>query len=166
MHIIIHTPRLIIRNFLPTEASIYYNLFNDERVARHLPKRTREERVKIFAKMIADADSGSLLNNWAVCIKETSEIIGTMLLRQFGDNEDKIEIGYAMLYDYWGKGLGAEMTKATIAHAFNKTNTGEVVAVTTLENVASQKVLEKAGMVRLDNIDRDGLELAFFKVAR
>jgi ribosomal-protein-alanine N-acetyltransferase len=116
--------------------------------------------------MISDADSGSLLNNWAICTKETNEIIGTMLLRPFTDSEDKTEIGYAMLYDYWGKGLGTEMTEATIAYAFDETNAGEVVAITTLENIASQKVLQKAGMIRLDNIDRDGLELAYFKVSR
>jgi ribosomal-protein-alanine N-acetyltransferase len=166
MNAVIETPQLIIRNFLPAEDEIYYNLFNDERVTRHLPKRTREEREKIFAKMISDADSGSLLNNWAICTKETNEIIGTMLLRPFTDSEDKTEIGYAMLYDYWGKGLGTEMTEATIAYAFDETNAGEVVAITTLENIASQKVLQKAGMIRLDNIDRDGLELAYFKVSR
>jgi ribosomal-protein-alanine N-acetyltransferase len=166
MNAVIETPRLIIRNFLPAEAEIYYNLFNDERVAEHLPKRTREERVKIFETMLANTDSGALLNNWAVCTKDTNEIIGTMLLRPFDGEEDKTEIGYAMLYDYWGKGLGTEMTEATIAYAFDKINTGEVVAVTTLENIASQKVLEKAGMVRLDNIDRDGLELAYFNIVR
>src|SRR5471030_147386 len=109
MNAVIETPRLVIRNFLPEEGEIYYNLYNDERVARHLPRRTREERIVIFKKMMDEAANGSLLNNWAVCTKDGNQIIGTMLLRPYDDSDDKIEVGYAMLYDYWGKGLGTEM---------------------------------------------------------
>ena len=67
---------------------------------------------------------------------------------------------------YWGQGIGTEMTEAMVAHSFADADIDEVAAVTVLENIASPRVLEKAGLERADNFFRDGLELAFFRKAR
>jgi ribosomal-protein-alanine N-acetyltransferase len=164
MQAIFQTPRLIVRNFLPDEQDLYLNMFTDDRVTQYLPKRTTDERLDIFKKMIDDA--GSLLNNWAVFTLSDNEQIGMILLRPYTDAPEKTEVGYAMLHRFWGQGLGTEMVTAAVAYAFEKTETNEVVAVTVLENIGSQKVLEKAGMQRQDNIFRDGIELAYFKIHR
>jgi ribosomal-protein-alanine N-acetyltransferase len=166
MHTIVQTQRLIIRNFLPQEESLYLSMFIDERVTKYLPKRTPEERQEIFKKMIADAAAGNVLNNWAVYTANENALAGMILLRPYLDSSDKVEVGYTLLHRFWSMGLGTEMTAAMINYAFSKTDVSEVVAVTELENTGSQRVLEKAGMLRLDNINRDGLELAYFKVNR
>jgi ribosomal-protein-alanine N-acetyltransferase len=166
MHTIVQTPRLIIRNFLPNEESLYLSMFADERVTKYLPKRTHEQKQEIFKKMVADAAAGNLLNNWAVYTLEGNELAGMILLRPYLDSLDKIEVGYTLLHRFWSRGLGTEMTAAMINYAFSKTAVNEVVAVTELANTGSQRVLEKTGMLRLDNINRDGLELAYFKINR
>ena len=57
----------------------------------------------------------------------------------------------------------SEMAKAMVAYAFEHNAAAEVVAVTVPANISSQRVLEKAGLIRVENIVRDGEDLAFFK---
>jgi ribosomal-protein-alanine N-acetyltransferase len=79
-----------------------------------------------------------------------------------------VELGYVMHQKYWGKGIASEMARIMIGYGFTNTDAKEIVAVTTLENIGSQRVLLKAGMTRMDNFIRpnEKKELAFFKVER
>jgi len=51
-----------------------------------------------------------------------------------------------------------------VSYALTHTDAKEVVGVTTLSNAGSQKVLEKAGLTRMDDFYRDGENLAFFSL--
>ena len=166
MHIIAQTPRLIIREFLPEEQETYLHHFTDEEVCLYLPKRTTEERINIFQTAIANYANSKLTGIWGMFDKESGEFIGSCLLRPFNGDDKILEVGYSMDKKYWGQGIGTEMTEAMIAHGFSDTNVDEIVGVTVLENIGSQRVLEKAGLKRGDNFFRDGLELAFFRKTR
>jgi len=166
MHIITQTPRLIIREFSPEEQETYLHHFTDEEVCLYLPKRTTEERINIFQTAIANYANSKLTGIWGMFDKESGEFIGSCLLRPFNGDAKILEVGYSMDKKYWGQGIGTEMTEAMIAHGFSDTNVDEIVGVTVLENIGSQRVLEKAGLKRGDNFFRDGLELAFFRKTR
>ncbi|MBS1533003.1 MAG: GNAT family N-acetyltransferase [Bacteroidetes bacterium] len=166
MPLFIQTPRFIIREFKPEEEEIYVALYDDEKVIVHLPKRTQQEQVDIFRGTIADYEAGKTLNRWGLFNNGDGDYIGSCLLRNFYDFKDKIELGYSLHQKYWGQGIGTEMAQIMIAHAFSNTDAEEVVAVTTLGNTGSQKVLLKAGMERRDNFHRDGEELAYFGIKR
>ena len=58
------------------------------------------------------------------------------------------------------------MARIMIAYGFTNTDAADIVAVTTLGNIGSQKVLLKAGMEQLENFRRDGEELAYFRIVR
>lgn len=164
MSIIIQTPRLIIREFLPEELEMYLNHFTDEKVCLYLPKRTTEERITIFNNALNKYTITKATGIWGMFDKTTGDFIGSCLLRPFNDDPGLIELGYSLEQKYWGQGIGTEMGTAMIAHSFNDAATTAVVAVTILENTGSQRVLEKAGLKRMDNILRDGEELAFFEL--
>jgi ribosomal-protein-alanine N-acetyltransferase len=165
MSIIVETPRLIIREFFPEELEAYLNHFKDEEVCLYLPKRTTDERIKIFMIATANYATNKQLGIWGMFSKADGDFIGSCLLRPF-DEPGKIELGYSMDKKYWGKGIGTEMTIAMIDHGFTDASVAEVVAVTVPENIASQRVLEKAGLVRSGNLVRNGEELAYFRKAR
>jgi ribosomal-protein-alanine N-acetyltransferase len=96
--------------------------------------------------------------------KLTGDFIGSCLLRLFEEDPSRIEIGYSMEKCYWGKGIGTEMAVAMVNYAFAYEAIKEVVGVTTLDNTGSQRVLEKAGLVRMADLDRNGEMVAFFKM--
>ena len=166
MHIITQTPRLIIREFLPEEQGTYLHHFTDEEVCLYLPKRTTDERINIFQIALANYENSKLTGIWGMFNKETGEFIGSCLLRPFNGDPKILEVGYSMDKKYWGQGIGTEMAEAMITHGFSDINIDEIVGVTVLENISSQRVLEKAGLKRADNFFRDGLELAIFKKPR
>jgi ribosomal-protein-alanine N-acetyltransferase len=166
MHLIAQTPRFVIRDFRPEEEDTYMALFADDRVTVHLPKRSRKENIEIFRKTLDDYAANKALGRWGIFNNVDGDFIGVCLLRDFYDEEGKIELGYVLHQKYWGKGIASEMALIMVAYGLTHTHAKEIVAVTTLENTGSQRVLEKAGMQRLDNFVRDKEELAYFKIAR
>jgi [ribosomal protein S5]-alanine N-acetyltransferase len=164
MNIITQTPRLIIREFSPEEENTYLDHFNDEEVCRHIPKRSRDERINIFHTALANYAKTRQTGTWGMFDKHTGDFIGSCLLRAFDGEVNKTEIGYSIQRNYWGNGIATEMVKAMVGYALADADTKGVVAVTTLENIASQRVLEKAGLVRRNDYERNGEVVAFFKI--
>jgi ribosomal-protein-alanine N-acetyltransferase len=136
--------------------------FTDKEVCLHLPKRSREERTNIFRTALANYATTKQTGVWGMFDKLTGDFIGSCLLRLFEEDPGRIEIGYSLEKRYWGKGIGAEMAVAMVNYAFNYDAIKEIVGVTTLDNTGSQRVLEKAGLVRMADLDRNGEVVAFF----
>lgn len=166
MKIIAQTPRFVIRDFKPEDEEIYLSLFDDEQVTLHLPKRTPPENQQMFRDALKDYAEGKVLGRWGLFNNGENEFIGLCLLRNFNNENGRIELGYVLSQKFWGRGIAGEMAQIMITYALMHTDAQEIVAVTTLENIASQRVLEKAGLKRMDNFVRDRLELAFFRMSR
>ena len=163
--IIAQNATFVIRQFLAGEEALYVELLADAEVALYLPKRSKEENRQIFKAALQDYAAGEALGKWGIFNAANNDFIGMCLLRYF-DESGSVEIGYSLHKKYWGKGIATNMAKTLISYAFEKTNTQEIVAVTVLENVGSQRVLEKAGLRRRENINRYGAEVAFFRLNR
>lgn len=157
---------MIIREFLPDELEIYLDHFNDDRVTVHLPKRSREDRVAIFNIAQQNYADSKTRGIWGMFDADTGDFIGSCLLRPFDGEYTIMELGYSTELKYWGRGLGTEMAEAIIEHGFTDPAVNEIVAVTTVDNVASQRVLEKAGLIREGNLRRGEDDLAFFSLKR
>ena len=162
MHIILQTPRLIIREYLPEEEEAYLN-YHDEEVLRYLPKRSHEERADRFRMAIAAYTDDKRMGAWGIFDKADGALIGGCLLRPFAGDAEKTELGYSLGRKYWGKGIGTEMAKAMVNYAI-KNAAPAVVGITDLENTGSQRVLEKAGLKRMANIFEGETELAYFEI--
>lgn len=164
--VIAQTPRLVIREYTPALEDEYISLFDDELVTRHLPQRTREQHTQIFRDTFPLYATSKIFGRWGIFMAETDEFVGMCLLRPYEEDKTRIEIGYAMPQKTWGKGLGSELTKVLVDYAFANSDAKEVVGITTLENVASQKVLQKAGLTRMDDVERNGEVIAYLKMER
>jgi len=163
MNIIIQTPRFIIRSFEADEEDAYVNLHTDERVTAYIPNRSRDELIIMFRNNLMETP-GEITGRWGIFNKADNDFIGSCLLRPFDDGSDSIELGYVLNYSYWGKGIASEMANVLLTRAYKIKQDAKFVAVTTLNNIPSQRVLEKAGMQRCGNYLRNGNELALFKM--
>lgn len=73
-----------------------------------------------------------------------------------GDERCRAEIGYALAVEYWGQGIATEALKLAIPQVFK--DFPEVLrlqAFAAVENLASQRVLEKAGFLKEGLLDSD-----------
>ncbi len=84
---------------------------------------------------------------WMLREPETGELVGRGGLRrlQVGGRQE-IEIGYALLPGYWGRGLATEVARTSARVAFETLRCTQLVAFTTPSNHASRRVMEKAGL--------------------
>ena len=62
------------------------------------------------------------------------------------------DVGYAMLPEFSGQGYGSEAAKAVFEYGKNVLNLPQIVGIVAPENVASKKILEKIGLVTLQQI--------------
>lgn len=165
MNIIYQSNTIIIREFLPAEISLFTTLFEDEKVTAYLPYRSPEQYIEMFHIALEDYKKG-LFSRWAVFNATNHDFIGMCLARNFADVPGQLEIGYTLSPAYWGKGIGTEVSKVLVDYCFTNTDANEVVAVTDLDNIGSQKVLEKTGFKRLHNLTREYGELSYFIMQR
>jgi hypothetical protein len=56
-----------------------------------------------------------------------------------------VELAYALMAEYWNRGLATEMAGAILSVAFERLGIEELVCFTLTTNRASQRVMEKAG---------------------
>ncbi|MES2126089.1 MAG: GNAT family N-acetyltransferase [Pseudomonadota bacterium] len=61
------------------------------------------------------------------------------------DSLPGVDVGYAFLPAYWGTGLATEAVSATIEHARTTIGLARLLAITSPDNAASIRVLEKLG---------------------
>jgi len=69
------------------------------------------------------------------------------------DEAGMVEIGYAIVPAYRGRGLATEAARGLIDHAFAHEHVNRVDAHTLAERIASTRVLERAGMRLMGAVD-------------
>jgi RimJ/RimL family protein N-acetyltransferase len=94
---------------------------------------------------------------WMLRDRADGRMVGRGLLRTFPlEGVDEVEIGYGLHPDHWGKGLATEVAAACVEMGRTTLGRGTLVAVTHPGNVASHRVLLKAGFAEDQRRDEEG----------
>lgn len=164
------TERLIIRPLVPEDAHSLHILRAQPEIMANSPQgrpdKDLEETRQKLSPFLPPNDEKTY--NCAICLKDTGELIGIggchKLLSMFGWPA----IGYMVRKEFWGQGLATEFVKAwlqmwcelpraeaeleidrrTLLFEGEESSPEQVTAFTLLENVGSQRVLDKAGFER------------------
>ncbi|MFN8514227.1 MAG: GNAT family N-acetyltransferase [Chloroflexia bacterium] len=81
-----------------------------------------------------------------------------------GDEAPTVELLYAAMPEFWGKGLTSEMAAAVLRVGFAQLGLPEVVSYALHANIASQRVMEKQGFRYERDIVHAGLPHRFYRV--
>lgn len=100
---------------------------------------------------------------YLVALRESGAPIGTCGLIKREGLED-VDLGFAFLEAHWGKGYAHESAAGVVAHARRDLGLERLVAITSLDNHRSIKVLEKLGLVFEGTVrlPGDGAEVGLF----
>jgi ribosomal-protein-alanine N-acetyltransferase len=79
---------------------------------------------------------------------------------------DEVEIGWSIHPDRWGEGLATELARASVQTAFDVLGLDGVIAYTANDNIASWRVMEKAGMEFDREIIAVGLPHVLYRARR
>lgn len=142
----LETERLVLRKpHLDDARAVFEGWTQDREVTRYLTWRPHEriEQTQEFVQDCIRAWEGETRFPYLITLKKTGEVIGIIDPRIEGL---KVGIGYGAARAYWGKGYVTEATRAVIQWALQQPSIYRVYATTDVENVASRRVMEKAGM--------------------
>ena len=140
------TERLVLRKPRMDDArAMFEGWTQDQEVTRYLTWRPHEriEQTQEFVQGCIRAWQGETRFPYVITLKGTGEVIGIIDPRIEGP---KVGVGYGAARARWGKGYVTEATRAIIEWAYQQPSIYRVYATTDVENVASRRVMEKAGM--------------------
>jgi ribosomal-protein-alanine N-acetyltransferase len=60
--------------------------------------------------------------------------------------ENEVEVAYAVMAEFWSKGVATEIATVSLKVAFERIGIGNIVAFTLPTNWASRRVMEKVGL--------------------
>jgi [ribosomal protein S5]-alanine N-acetyltransferase len=132
---------------LDDASDIFARYAQDPIVTRYLtwqPHDTVERTRAFLRRCVAGMADGTVLP-WVLCEPPDDRPIGMLELRPTGH---RAEMGYVLARDHWGRGLMSEAARAVADWALVQPGIFRVWAVTDVDNAASARVLEKAGMQR------------------
>ncbi len=140
------TERLILASWQTGDAEALAMMNADPEVMRHIGSgvRTYAGALAEAREFLAKLQVGPL-GLWPIREKSTTGFCGWVGLMRL-DGGEEIEIGYRLARAAWGRGIATEAAGRLLRHAFDDLNFDTIVAVTSAENVASQRVLTKLGM--------------------
>jgi RimJ/RimL family protein N-acetyltransferase len=144
----IETERLVIRTPRMDDALILFNAYMQDPEVTHYttwrPHQQFQEAEDFVRSSIAAWKNGTRFP-FVITLKEKDEPFGMI---DFHIRGCTVGLGYVIARSHQGKGYATEATHAIIQWAFQQSTIYRVNASTDIENIASQRVLEKAGMVR------------------
>jgi ribosomal-protein-alanine N-acetyltransferase len=104
---------------------------------------------------------------WMLREAATSTIVGRAIVRHLDvEGVDEVEIGYGFVPACWGKGLATEIAHECVRVGFDRLGLSTLVAITTPANLASQRVMQKAGLVYERDIVHAGVPHRLFRIRR
>jgi len=144
----IETERLVLRKPSVHDALVLFNAYmQDLEVTRYTtwrPHRQLQEAEDFIRSSISAWENGTRFP-FVINRKEENQPFGMIDLHVRGST---VGIGYVVARFHQRNGYATEATRAIINWAFQQPDIYRVNASTDVENIASQRVLEKAGLVR------------------
>jgi len=144
----LETLRIEMRAFHPDDFDDLFALDSDPRVMKYFTGGKPAPRANVEAAMRRILRYPALfpdLGFWYATRRDTGEFIGFFCFKYAGRSPD-IEVGYRLMYRAWGQGFATEGATALVRFGFDDLGLSRIIGVTHKDNVASQRVLMKAGL--------------------
>jgi RimJ/RimL family protein N-acetyltransferase len=165
---ILETERLALRELIADDNGFILKLLNEPGFIQNIGDRgvrsLDEARVYILNGPVASYERYGF-GLYLVALKETSELVGICGLVKREALED-VDLGYAFLELYWGKGYAFESAQAVKTYAREALGLKRLVAVVNPDNEKSIRVLEKLGMrfEKMVKLSEAGAEIKLFAI--
>jgi RimJ/RimL family protein N-acetyltransferase len=164
VHIILETPRLIMRQFTKDDVDNLFDLNSDPEVMRYInggrPTPREVIRDEIIPFHLAVYNRLDRLGTWAAESSATGEFLGWFHFRPGPDTDiTNIDLGYRLRRSAWNKGYATEGSQALISGGFTDLGVERVFGHTMTVNTASRRVMEKCGLTLVRTSAYEGADV-------
>lgn len=151
---IIETKRLFLREMNANDFDALYAVLADSDIMQHYPYTFDEQRVRGWIDRNIERYKIFGFGLWAVCIKETGEMIGDcgITMQNIG-GVIKPEIGYHIRHDQQRKGFAKEAATAVRDWTFSNTPFNIIYSYMKSTNIPSAKTAISWGCHQVDEFE-------------
>ena len=138
------TDRLILRPIEARDARpIFDGYAQDVEVTRYLTWRPHGaiDQTERYVQACLNVTS---FKTYVLTLRTTDSVVGAFDLRRLGSA--RLEFGYVLSRPFWGQGLMTEALCEVVDWALRQSSVWRIGAVADVENRASARVMEKAGL--------------------
>lgn len=152
--IYLETERLILRDYCADDFDEYYRLKSDPKTMHYLQDirlHSREEAYEDFHMVLEDlAQSNRKFYFMHIELKDTHEQVGSVGYTVTDETPvgKIVGAGYFIYPKFWGKGYTTEAFQRVLAFAFAENNVYRVSTGCLAENIGSERVMQKCGLIR------------------
>ena len=142
----LETERLVLRRFEIFDMDAMYRNWanNDIEIAKNLNWQ-EDGSFKTISGWIFEYGFADRYN-WAIVLKEIGETIGYINAHDIDDLRNMLEVGYAIGYNFWHKGIATEALGAIVKFFFEETGVNRISARHNSTNPRSGGVMQNVGM--------------------
>ncbi|MFN8413959.1 MAG: GNAT family N-acetyltransferase [Anaerolineales bacterium] len=169
---ILETERLLLRRLVMEDLDELFSLYSDPEIRKYFPEGVLNfEEAKEELEWFLNGHPKHLeLGLWATIHKETGKFIGRCgLLPWMIDEKLEVEIAYLIDKNFWKQGLATEAAQGILQYGFEQLNLSRLICLIDPDNIASQRVAEKIGMVlekKVDGIDGDNFPTLIYAISK
>ena len=145
---ILETERLVLSELSLNDAPFFYELVNDPAWIEFIGDRdvkTLSDAENYLSTKIIPSYKINGFGFYLVSSKNKNESIGISGLID-REGLENIDVGYAFLPEFRGKGYAYEATKSVLSYAKNTLQIKPVIAITNVDNIKSCQLLERLGL--------------------
>jgi [ribosomal protein S5]-alanine N-acetyltransferase len=142
----IRTARLILTRMSKDYLNDLVRMYGDPQVMATLGGvRSPSQTASYLDQQVAHWDQHGF-GFWAALDAATGQFVGRGGLRRgMVAGREEVEVGYGLLKEFWGRGLATEIAVASMNAGFTILQQADLVSFTLPTNLASRRVMEKAG---------------------
>lgn len=152
--IYLETERLILRDYREDDFDEYFRLKTDEKTMYYL------QDIQLFSKEEADEDFQMVLEDMKKLdrkfyflhmeLKESHEQVGSVgyTVTDNTPTGKLVHAGYFTYPKFWGNGYTTEALKKVLEFAFTEHDVYRVTTGCLTENVGSERVMQKCGLIK------------------
>ncbi len=152
----LRTPRLLLRKLRRDDAAALFAYASDPEVSRYVVWETHRDMNDslAFLEMMIERYHNGQVAVWAFEELTSGRLIGTGGFGNWSIAHARAEIGYTFGRADWNRGFATEALRGMIAFGFERMALNRIEAYCDVRNIASARVMEKAGMTREGTLRR------------
>jgi RimJ/RimL family protein N-acetyltransferase len=148
--ILFETERIYLRRLTAEDGGLLFELDSDPETMRFISKgvptpRKRIDRV-IMPRILSYYRAWPPQGFWIAHLRDNNDFIGWFHLRPDKITPAEMELGYRLKRAVWGRGLATEGARRLVQKGVGEWDYPKVSARTLQINLASRRVMEKAGL--------------------
>jgi RimJ/RimL family protein N-acetyltransferase len=157
--------KVFFEKFTTDDFNSYFKLVSNYEVMKMITEKglTYEEALKDFNKIIETNSIHPILGTYKV-FNLANDFIGLAKLEIREIKDTEAELGYMLLPNYWGMGVGSSIAEELIELAKEQKKLKKLTAIIDPINMASRKILIKNNFISKEFKNFDGLPGEFLEL--